>query len=242
MHVFRGRAETIAADRRVSDRLLEVAAGDESAVRVWVPHRQIAFGRRDARLDGYECAREAAQIRGFPPVERSVGGRAVAYDGETTIAFARAEPIADFRRGTDERYERLTAAVEGALEELGIDLERGEPADAFCPGTHSLSTVHTTGRRKLVGIAQRVRSEAALVSGILIADARAELAAVLEAVYDELEVPFNPGTLGSIAAAGGPSDPEQLQRVLETALVGDGHESGPLTVEDISESIDGAEL
>lgn len=225
MRVFRGRAATIEADRETGARLLEVAAAGESAVRVWIPHRQIAFGRRDSRLEGYDCAREAARDRGFPPVERSVGGRAVAYDGETTIAFARAEPIADFRRGTDERYEELTATVEAALEGLGVDLERGEPDDSFCPGAHSLSTADAAGPRKVVGIAQRVRQDAALVSGILVVDTRDELAGVLEAVYDELGVPFDPASVGSVAAAGGPADPDEIRRELEEALVGDGGDS-----------------
>lgn len=237
MRIFRGRAATIETDREVSARLLEVATGGESAVRVWIPHRQVAFGRRDSRLEGYDRAREAARTRGFPPVERSVGGRAVAYDGETAMAFARAEPIEDFRRGTDERYERLTATVEGVLEELGVDLERGEPDDSFCPGAHSLSTTGVSGRRKIVGIAQRVRQDAALVSGILLVDRREELAGVLEAVYGRLGVPFDPASVGSVADAGGPSDPDRVRRELEEALIGDGPESA--TVEDVSADVSG---
>jgi octanoyl-[GcvH]:protein N-octanoyltransferase len=226
MRVFRGRAATIDADREVSERLLEVAAAGESAVRVWIPHRQVAFGRRDSRLEGYDRAREAARERGFPPVERSVGGRAVAYDGETTIAFARAEPISDFRRGTDARYERLTRDVAAALEKLAVEVERGEPENSFCPGAHSLSAANATDSdakrpRKIVGIAQRVTQDAALVSGILVVDNREEIGGVLEAVYDALAVPFDPGSVGSIAGAGGRCDPAVVARTIEDRLVGD---------------------
>lgn len=242
MRIFRGRAATIEADREASARLLEVAADGEFAVRVWIPHRQVAFGRRDSRLEGYDRAREAASERGFPPIERSVGGRAVAYDGETAMAFARAEPIEDFRRGTDERYEQLTATVEGALADLGVDLERGEPDDSFCPGAHSLSTTgaadsSASGPRKIVGIAQRIRQDAALVSGILVVDNREELAEVLEAVYDRLGVPFDPASVGSVVGAGGPSDPERVRRTLEEALVGGDPDSA--TVEDVSADVSG---
>ncbi|MFC6716318.1 lipoate--protein ligase family protein [Natrialbaceae archaeon GCM10025810] len=250
MRVFRGRAETVDADRAVTERLLESAADGERAVRVWHPHRQVAFGRRDASLEGYERAREAAREAGFPPVERSVGGRAVAYDGETTIAFARAEPVADFRRGTDERYERLTADVERALRGLGADpatdgrpirLERGEPPDSFCPGTHSLSTVDPDGRRrKVAGVAQRVRSDAALVSGVLVVDNRRELAAALEAVYGALEVPLDPETVGSVADGDGvadgssrASDPAAIREALENALVGPDVDPESVTVEPV---------
>ena len=216
MRVFRGRAGTIAADRAVSDRLLEVATEGEPAVRVWVPHRQVAFGRRDTRLESYERARVAAREMEFPPVERRVGGRAVAYDGETTLAFARAEPIADFREGTDERYERLTGDVERALSDLGLAVDRGEPADAFCPGSHSLRT----DGGKVAGIAQRVQRDAALVSGVLLVDATGELTAALEAVYDALGVPFDPDSVGSLAA-GGTTDPDRIRATLEATLVGD---------------------
>lgn len=237
MRVFRGRAGTIDADRDVSRRLLSSAASGEPAVRVWTPHQQVAFGRRDRRLEGYDRARELARQRGFPPVERDVGGRAVAYDGETTLAFARAEPVADFRRGTDERYERATAAVERALQAVEADLEpvRGEPADSFCPGAHSLSLANSSGtRRKVAGIAQRVRQDAATVAGIVLVDRRGALAAVLEAVYGALEVPFDPESVGSIASEGGPSGPGVVQSALEDALVGD--ERADVTVEPVGET------
>ncbi|ELZ23360.1 Lipoate-protein ligase A-like protein [Haloterrigena salina JCM 13891] len=228
MRVFRGRAATIETDREVSRRLLSTAADGEPAVRVWTPHRQVAFGRRDRRLEGYDRACERARARGFPPVERDVGGRAVAYDGETALAFARAEPVADFRRGTDDRYERATAAVEDALRSLEgrLDPVRGEPDDSFCPGTHSLSLAAggeggTENHRKVAGIAQRIRQDAAVVAGIVLVANRDRLAAVLEDVYGALEVPFDPDTVGSVASAGGRSDPAVVRAAVEDALVGD---------------------
>ncbi|UTF55078.1 lipoate--protein ligase family protein [Natronosalvus rutilus] len=220
VRVLRGRKPTIDADRAASERLLEVAAEGQQAVRVWTPHKQVVFGRRDARREGYERAREAADGRGFPPVERSVGGRVVAYDGAQVLAFARTEPVADFRRGTDERYERLTADVESALTDLGVEPVRGEPDDSFCPGAHSLSLEVGGSLRKVVGIAQRVTSDAALVSGILLVEATDELRGVLEAVYAALEVPFDPKSVGDVADATAVSS-ERVRRVLESALVGE---------------------
>lgn len=220
VRVLRGRKPTIDADRAASERLLEVAADGQRAVRVWTPHRQVAFGRRDARREGYERAREAADERGFPPVERGVGGRAVAYDGSRVLAFARVEPVADFRRGTDERYERLTADVESALTALGVESVRGEPDDSFCPGAHSLSLEAGGSRRKVVGIAQRVTSDAALVSGILLVEASDELRDVLKAVYDALEVPFDPTSVGGVTGDSGASV-ETVRSALESALVGE---------------------
>ncbi|WP_226005191.1 lipoyl protein ligase domain-containing protein [Natrinema salinisoli] len=224
MRVFRGRAPTLERDRDASRRLLSVATDGESAVRVWAPHRQVAFGRRDVRLEGYDRARETARERGFHPVERDVGGRAVAYDGTTTLAFARAEPVADFRSGSTDRYERATAALERALRSLGLEPSRGEPDDSFCPGTHSLSVADASGderqRRKLVGIAQRVRQDAALVAGIVLVDNCGALARVLEAVYDALAMGLDPASVGTVADAGGPSDPDTVRTAVEDALIG----------------------
>ncbi|MXV63219.1 lipoate--protein ligase family protein [Natronorubrum sp. JWXQ-INN-674] len=239
MRVIRGRAATIEADRDLSRQLLSFAADGDPAVRVWTPHRQVAFGRRDRRLEGYDRACERARERAFPPVERDVGGRAVAYDGETTLAFARAEPVADFRRGTDERYERATNAIVDALRSLEDDLEpvRGEPSDSFCPGTHSLS--HTREgdgeepERKVVGIAQRVRQDAAVTAGIVLVARREELTATLEDVYGALEVPFDPESVGTVAGGGGPSDPSVVRSALEDALVG---ERADVTIEPVSET------
>jgi lipoate-protein ligase A len=225
MRVFRGRAPSLERDRDASRRLLSIAGDGEPAVRVWVPHRQVAFGRRDVRLEGYDRAREAAHERDFPPIERDVGGRAVAYDGTTTLAFARAEPVANFRTGSTDRYERATAALERALRSLGLEPTRGEPDDSFCPGTHSLSVTGASGderrRRKLVGIAQRVRQDTALVAGIVLVTNRGELAGVLEAVYDALSIGLDPASVGTVAAAGGPADPDTVRTAVEDALIGE---------------------
>ena len=216
MRVLRGRAATPEADLDVTaDALDRAGERGEPAVRVWRPHRQVAFGRRDASADGYDEARRIAREKGFEPVERSVGGRAVAYTG-TTLAFARAVPIEDQRRGLQDRYDAASAAVRAALADLGVDAVPGEPDDSFCPGTHSLQAAGG----KVVGIAQRVRQSAALVAGVVVVDRRAEIAGVLEPVYDALGVPFDPESVGSVAAAGGPSDPDCVALAIEDELVG----------------------
>jgi len=216
MHVLRQRAADIEADRQVTRNLLGRAATGEPGVRVWRPHRQIAFGPRDRQADGYEQAREIARERGYEPIERDVGGRAVAYTGRT-IAFARTQPIDDEREGLEERYARLRVDVRDALAELGIDAERGEPEHSFCPGTQSLQV----GGRKLVGMAQRVQHDAALVAGILPLDDHEAIGEILDPVYEALDVPFDPETVCSVETAGGEVDPVRIIQTLEDALVGD---------------------
>ena len=187
----------------------------EPAVRVWTPHRQVAFGRREAAEAGYDRAVAAARERGFDPVERSVGGRAVAYTG-STVAFAHAVPVANPRVGLDDRYDAAVGRLRRALASLGVDAVPGEPPDAFCPGSHSLQC-----GGKVVGIAQRVRTDAALVAGCVVVADRAAFADVIGAVYGALDQPFDPTSVGSVAAAGGPSDPDPVIDAVERELVGD---------------------
>ncbi|GAB7008948.1 lipoyl protein ligase domain-containing protein [Halorubrum trueperi] len=253
MRVVRGPASDPASDRERTAELLAAAADGTPGIRTWTPPRQVAFGRRDAGEDGFERAKSLATERGYRPVERDVGGRAVAYPGNT-IAFAHAIPlddnfggddidrdgegvdcagegvdrgVGDAERGVDGRsapgsiegrYERATVAVVDALEALGADVARGEPPGSFCPGNHS---IRVAGGGKLSGIAQRVRSDVALVAGCLVvtrADA-SEFAAVTESVYGALGVPFDPSTVGCVADAGGPTDPKRVARAIENAFV-----------------------
>lgn len=222
MRVYRGRADTIERDRQVSERVVDCVRTDgDPAVRVWTPHRQVAFGRRDAREAGYECARECASDRGFVPVEREVGGRAVAYTG-TTVAFARVTPVEDPRSGLQGRYDAASGDLRDALGTLGVEASAGEPPDSFCPGAHSLQTTAPDGRaRKLAGLAQRVHREVAVVAGVLVVADHAAIADVLAPVYDALGVSFDPETVGSVARAGETGDSETVVDAVERALVGE---------------------
>ncbi|MFB6072523.1 MAG: biotin/lipoate A/B protein ligase family protein [Halobacterium sp.] len=215
MRVLRGRADTWAADSEATSDLLDyVRETGEPAVRVWAPGRVVAFGRRDANEDGYGDARAAAERHGFPTVERSVGGRAVAYT-DSTLAFARVEPVADVRSGLSARYDAMVADVVDALEGVGVDARAGEPPDSFCPGDHSVRA----DCGKLAGVAQRVTKGAALTSGVLVVDGREAIGRVLADVYPALGVPFDPDSVGSVAAAGG--DADRVRDALEDVLVGD---------------------
>lgn len=232
MRVLRGRASTLDDDREVAASMLSrTAETGVAAVRVWAPYRHVAFGRRDARSEGYESACAAARGRDFQPVERSVGGRAVAYTGET-LAFAVTVPLADTRSGLGDRYETATKTVLDVLEASGASVERGEPSASYCPGDHS---IRVRGGGKVAGIAQRVRKGAALVSGCLTVRRADETALtdVLVPVYTALNVPFDPETVGSVAGAGGPTDQDRVARALETAFVDGVWGDGDAAVENV---------
>lgn len=215
MRVLRGRATTLTDDREATRRFFErTTEAGKPAVRVWQPHPHVAFGRRDTNREGYEVARQVADEWGYLAIERAVGGHAVAYTGNT-VAFALAEPVDESRSGIQDRYGRVEAAIRFALADLGIDATVGEPDGAFCPGTHSLSS---TG--KIVGIAQRVRTEYAVTSGIVIVRDHDQIADVLDPVYDALDVPFERDAVGSIARAGGNAVPSTVIGTIERHLAG----------------------
>jgi lipoate-protein ligase A len=211
MRVLRGRAATIEADHDRTDAMVErVVETGEPALRVWTPHRQIAFGRRDANAAGYDRARQIARDRDYTPVERRVGGRAVAFTG-TTLAAVYADPDVD-RTAIHSRYETAIERYRRALDSLGVDAREGEPPEAFCPGTHSL---RASG--KLAGLAQRVRRDVALTAAVVVVADDAELAEALPPVYDALGIPFDPTTVDSVAAAGGPADPDAVAAAIVDA-------------------------
>lgn len=211
MRVVRGRADTMEADREETRNLMDwTGETGQVGIRVWAPGKHVAFGRRDAGREGYEGAVAAAERLGYPTVEREVGGRAVAYT-DSTLAFVRTEPIEDVREGLHSRYERVTGAVQKALWRSGVPAQRGEPDDSFCPGSHSLQY-----KGKIVGVAQRVRQDAAMISGVCIVSDAREIAAVLDVVYPTLGIPFDPRTVGSVEQAGGrvSNVREELERAL----------------------------
>jgi len=166
-------------------------------------------------------ARTATRRRGRPPPttgSRRSSGRSAAGRSRTPArrwrSRTRCRPTT--RTGLDDRYATAVETVVDALRACGAAVERGEPPDSFCPGDYS---VRATGGGKIAGIAQRVRGEAALVAGSVTVADGASIRGVLAAVYDALGVAFDPDSVGSVAAAGGPADPTPVRTALEDALV-----------------------
>lgn len=222
MRLVRGSIDDVDRDRAVTAALADAAAGaDAPVLRVWTPPRQVAFGRRDTAAEGYDRARRIAVEHGYEPIERDVGGSAVAYTGHT-VSFAYAVPTRTARNGIDRRYRRATTALLRALRGVGARVSRGEPDRSFCPGDHSVRASNA-GRGKIAGIAQRVRRESALVGGCVVvrsADSDA-IGDVLSPVYAALDLPFDSDAVGSVAAAGGPDATAPVVDALETAFRSD---------------------
>jgi octanoyl-[GcvH]:protein N-octanoyltransferase len=176
--------------------LSRVAAGSLPAtMRLYVPGREVAFGKRDTVTRQYPAAVAAAREVGFGTVERLAGGRAAVFT-EGTIAFSLALPDPDPRSTVYDRFEHISSIMVTAFARLGVVAAVGEVAGEYCPGAFS---VHHDGRIKLMGVGQRLAKTAAHVGGVIAVSRRDLLLRALIPVYRALELEWRPATAGVLS-------------------------------------------
>jgi hypothetical protein len=71
------------------------------------------------KRSGYEQGSRVARERGFEPVEREVGERAIACTG-STVVFAHCRSVGNPRGGLEERCKYLTSDVLTALHGINV--------------------------------------------------------------------------------------------------------------------------
>lgn len=231
MQLLRGR---VAAE---ADPTLEMAASHalltrarsgqvDSVLRVFRPTPMVAFGRRDANRPGFPTAASACRRAGFTPVVRATGGRAVACTpnalvldhlqrapgalGGIAVDGASAHGVFS---GMEQRFETFGAMLADVFVDVGIDARVGEVPGEFCAGAHS---INARGTVKLIGTAQRVVRDAWFFSSVVITDDRDVIAPLLVEVYDALELPFDPASVGAVATEA----PGTTIDLLEQAFIG----------------------
>jgi octanoyl-[GcvH]:protein N-octanoyltransferase len=191
--------------------LAMVAEGRHRPVlRCYRPPPTVAFGRRDCFLPGFSRAAAAAGRHGFAPVIRGAGGRAAAYD-EGCLVLDEILPAPDSMRGVRERFADGAELQAQALRSLGVDASVGELPGEYCPGEFS---VNARGQTKLIGAAQRIIPGAWLFSTVVVVQSAAQVRAVLEDVYAELGLEWDPATTGSVAVEVPGVSIEEVQRAL----------------------------
>ena len=208
---FRERA---ALDTAVSRALLRrVARGEEpETLRLYTPADVVAFGPQDTRADGYGKATAAARAAGFEAIERLAGGRAAVFHSGT-IALSWTMPDTVPREDVMARFDEAADIMKLALRRLGIDARVGEVDGEYCPGQHS---VNARGRRKLMGVGQRLIRGAAHVGGVVVVGDGERIRDVLLPVYDALGVDWRPETVGSVEDELGGADYEAVaQSILD---------------------------
>jgi len=172
--------------------------------------RHVGVTRKDTLRLGFDRAVREAHEEGYPVLVRGSGGGATAA-GPGTLGFSVIRPSQDAQRGISERYDEAAALVLGAFLRLGIDVaEVGEVKDEFCPGDHSIRVGSFENGMKLVGIAQRLTRRATSVGGIVLVGGEAELARILVRVYAALDLPFRPGSVGSLHRTGSKAKVEEV--------------------------------
>jgi lipoate-protein ligase A len=173
-----------------------VAAGAHPpVVRCYRPPATVAFGRRDGFLPGFSRAAAAAGRHGFEPLVRVAGGRAAAYD-EGCLVFDEIMPERDSMASIRERFASEAGRQARALRTLGVDARVGQVPGEYCPGEFS---VNARAQTKLIGAAQRIVSGAWLFSTVVVVSSGGRVRAVLEDVYAELGLEWDPSTTGSVA-------------------------------------------
>jgi octanoyl-[GcvH]:protein N-octanoyltransferase len=208
-----GRAgDDPALDLSLAPALLELVASGRRGplLRVYRPLPTVAFGRRDSFLPGFPRAAAAARGRGFTPVIRSAGGRAAAYhDG--CLVVDEIVPEADAMPAIRDRFAAGAESQARALQGLGIDARVGGVPGEYCPGEFS---VNARGQTKLIGAAQRIIRGAWLFSAVVVVSGSQTLRVVLEDVYRQLGLEWDPGTTGSVADEVSAITSEQVRQAL----------------------------
>ena len=125
---------------------------------------------------------------------RLAGGRAAVFH-EGTLEVAHAAPSDDPRAGIHERFEAEATLMRRALERLGVDARVGEVEGEYCPGRWS---VNSGGERKLAGIGQRVVAGGSHTGSVIVAEGAERVRRVLEPVYRELSLAWDPRTVGAV--------------------------------------------
>jgi lipoate-protein ligase A len=188
------QSETLdtAVSRAILDEVSEGQAPE--TLRLHRPGPLVAFGSQDRVSRGYAEAVAAARAQGFGAVQRLAGGRAAVFH-EGTIAFAWARPEHDPKSGVLPRFEEITGIMAAALRSLGLDARIGEVPGEYCPGAYS---VNAGGRRKLMGVGQRLAPAAAHVGGVVVVADAPRIRDVLVPVYRAMDLEWDPSTVGSV--------------------------------------------
>jgi octanoyl-[GcvH]:protein N-octanoyltransferase len=174
----------------------------------------VAFGPVDRASPGFAAAVAAAHAQGFGSIVRLAGGRAAVFH-RRTLAFAWIVPAAEPRADVRARFVTLADVVVEALGVLGVDARVGEVPGEWCPGEWS---VNAAGRRKIMGVGQRLVRGAAHVGGVIVVGDAARARDVLVPVYDALGVPWDPATVGSIEDEVGPVSVAEVADAVQDAF------------------------
>lgn len=156
--------------------------GGPAVCHLWRHPRAFVMGVRDSRLP--HAPQGVAMLRslGYDTAVRHSGGAAVPLDAGVVnlsliLPFSSTGPAPDFHQD----FEIMVELIREALRGTGQNVDTGEIAGAFCPGTFDLSI----GGLKFCGIAQRRQRKAFIIQAFIIAEGSgSERARLVRSFYD----------------------------------------------------------
>ncbi|EHB65802.1 MULTISPECIES: ligase [Paenibacillus] len=178
----------------------QAGSGGPAVCHLWRHPRAFVMGARDSRLPQAPEGETWLRSLGYDTAVRHSGGAAVPLDPGVVnvsliVPFQSAGPAPDFHQD----FELMVALIRQALQGTERQVDTGEVAGAFCPGTFDLSI----DGLKFCGIAQRRQRKAFIVQAFVIAEGSgSERARLVRTFYD-------------IAAAG--ADPKLYPVVEDTS-------------------------
>jgi lipoate-protein ligase A len=184
-------------DMAFSGELLDAVATGEApdTVRIYRPGSTVAFGRLDRGRAGFDAACRVARAHDRIPVVRWGGGHAAAYDADSLVVeILRRHPAGSV--GLEPRFVEMADLIQDALASVGAPVVLGELAGEYCPGRFSL---HLPDGPKVAGVAQRVRSRAALTTAVVVVGGADALRSTLADVYAALGLALSLETVGAVA-------------------------------------------
>lgn len=164
--------------------------GGPAICHLWRHPRAFVMGVRDSRLP--QALQGEAHLRylGYDTAVRHSGGAAVPLDAGVVnlsliLPFSSAGPAPDFHQD----FEVMVELIRETLRGTGQNVDTGEIAGAFCPGTFDLSI----GGLKFCGIAQRRQRKAFIIQAFIIAEGSgSERARLVRSFYDIAAVGADP--------------------------------------------------
>ncbi|OIB04201.1 ligase [Paenibacillus sp. LC231] len=156
--------------------------GGPAICHLWRHPRAFVMGVRDSRLPYAPQGETMLRSLGYDTAVRHSGGAAVPLDAGVVnlsliLPFSSAGPAPDFHQD----FEIMVELIREALRGTGQNVDTGEIAGAFCPGTFDLSI----DGLKFCGIAQRRQRKAFIIQAFIIAEGSgSERARLVRSFYD----------------------------------------------------------
>ncbi len=231
--IFGGLTGDAALDTATSRAILQRVNSRElpATLQVGMPHQVVAFGKHDTLSPRFIDATQIALDHGFDPTVRIAGGRAVVFH-PGTIRFAWTVPEDEPAATMHSRFSLLAEAVVGTLARFGVDTEIGELPDEYCPGTYS---VHLADGGKVMGVGQRLARHGAQVGGMIVVNGRDTINTVLDPIYRELGLSFDPAATGAVSDVATLDADAVAMQLADVLSGGDGFV--PATVDGVTQTI-----